>query len=492
MSTNCDLITVIPQNTTTCWFNAILTSMLYSDRSKKYLLEKAKNWKGQNTNKFLQILKQILYYNVKNDNDKLRQLFQKYKIESILLLYMKNYDDKLYNILKYKLKEIYSFGFYILIIYMIFNKLNIDYLDITITTNDNYLNVYKNSYNIQDIFYINTSIDSNHIITDIEKILPKYIFFNDIEDEYPELYSDKNLNNHLRDNLRDHFEFNTYNYLMYKKNYYYLDSILLSNYNKISNGHHLIACITCDTEKYIYYGTPSNCRLIKYDWLTNLNKSFIIIDCTLIPIDDSKVEKFTELNINVYCPTKNYIYFYVKDDTDTNVSVINESSGNMKELRPIVEDFHKYSREELIKILQNVYYRDKQKNYDILTDDELLQEIKKWYNIPTEPINSDIKLLPRKPLEPLPQRKSAIKPLPIKPLEPLPQRNSAIKQLPIKPLEPLPQKNSAIKQLPIKPAERIPVPKLTHTLHRKPAGTSELNLPIFGGRSKRNLKVYRL
>lgn len=36
-STNCDTIPTIKQRFGTCWFNAILTCLLYGDKSKNYL-----------------------------------------------------------------------------------------------------------------------------------------------------------------------------------------------------------------------------------------------------------------------------------------------------------------------------------------------------------------------------------------------------------------------------------------------------------------------
>ena len=41
--TNCEKVISIKQYGPTCWFNALLMAILYSDNSRKLLLEKSKN-----------------------------------------------------------------------------------------------------------------------------------------------------------------------------------------------------------------------------------------------------------------------------------------------------------------------------------------------------------------------------------------------------------------------------------------------------------------
>jgi len=44
MSNKCDNVISLKQYGNTCWFNSILMSILYSDGSRKLLLEKSKSW----------------------------------------------------------------------------------------------------------------------------------------------------------------------------------------------------------------------------------------------------------------------------------------------------------------------------------------------------------------------------------------------------------------------------------------------------------------
>ena len=56
MSNNCDNVISLKQYGPTCWFNSILMAILYSDQSRKLLLEKSKKW-----NKRIVLFKTINY-----------------------------------------------------------------------------------------------------------------------------------------------------------------------------------------------------------------------------------------------------------------------------------------------------------------------------------------------------------------------------------------------------------------------------------------------
>jgi len=56
MSTKCDKVITIKQYGPTCWFNSILMAVLYSENSRKMLLEKSKKW-----NRRINIFKTLLY-----------------------------------------------------------------------------------------------------------------------------------------------------------------------------------------------------------------------------------------------------------------------------------------------------------------------------------------------------------------------------------------------------------------------------------------------
>ena len=55
---NCANLSLIPQFSGTCWFNAILTASLYSQHTRKAIIKASKTWNKNDS--FLMILKLIL------------------------------------------------------------------------------------------------------------------------------------------------------------------------------------------------------------------------------------------------------------------------------------------------------------------------------------------------------------------------------------------------------------------------------------------------
>ena len=92
---SCEIIPVIPQNLNTCWFNAIMMSMIYSDGLSQFIYEKAieDNWQDNNNGAFKTLM--LLFMNyvraIKKGKveyiENLRFFLKKYKIEIISLKY---------------------------------------------------------------------------------------------------------------------------------------------------------------------------------------------------------------------------------------------------------------------------------------------------------------------------------------------------------------------------------------------------------------------
>jgi hypothetical protein len=84
MATKCSNIITIQQFGPTCWFNSILMAMLYSQESRKLLLEKSKTWNKKI--KILETLKFILKNKyIRTDNISQDYLyFDKVRPENIL------------------------------------------------------------------------------------------------------------------------------------------------------------------------------------------------------------------------------------------------------------------------------------------------------------------------------------------------------------------------------------------------------------------------
>jgi len=129
MTTKCENVISLKQYGPTCWFNSILMSVLYSDESRKLLLEKSKQW-----NKKIAIYK-TLDYILKNKyfrttyrhNDYL--YFDKIRPEYILKqLYKYNKKNFSYDPVKYK-KNGFKSALYIKSVYKLLG-VKVLYLDL--------------------------------------------------------------------------------------------------------------------------------------------------------------------------------------------------------------------------------------------------------------------------------------------------------------------------------------------------------------------------
>ena len=65
--TNCEKVLTFKQYLGTCWFNALIMSLFYSQYSRKLLLEKSKTW--DTSNEFLRRFKYILEHKYIRNSD---------------------------------------------------------------------------------------------------------------------------------------------------------------------------------------------------------------------------------------------------------------------------------------------------------------------------------------------------------------------------------------------------------------------------------------
>ena len=141
----CREIDVIPQFGGTCWFNAILMAILYSQGSRSILFKEAKDCVTEDS--LLMVLKTILYSSHSSDTVKrnnLKTLFTKLKPEAIMLKtldvnkyakddvktvdFNKYAKDYLKKNIKKNLKKIFSFGFSIIFILSFLKRLNLTFI----------------------------------------------------------------------------------------------------------------------------------------------------------------------------------------------------------------------------------------------------------------------------------------------------------------------------------------------------------------------------
>jgi len=283
----CEKINTIPQFTTTCWFNAILTVSFYSELMRKLMITKiSKKWKNTFLFKFF---KTILKYSNIADNKKIIKLFHKIKPETIILYIFNKY----FNSTSENLLYLSSKGWSSTYISLFLQLLGVKTLDIINIDNNIYLNyfkylVYKNENSEE--------IEKNKLLKEIKEIpevilvllteglqYKNEIYLNEISKIHNNKLYNKN-NNKFKDfiNLKE--------IVKYNDNLYKLDSILLDNYNILDiNSGHVIAGITCNNNRYIYNGwnveredeleesiIVNPCKLIKFDWMLNKETEFCI------------------------------------------------------------------------------------------------------------------------------------------------------------------------------------------------------------------------
>jgi len=297
---SCEKVITIPQYKDTCWFNAILMAIFYSQHSRKLLYHHFEDKKD----KFSRIMNHIIKHTYIKSKEAIKY-FEFMKPENILR-YTNLDKTELFNYLKNKK----NYGFNVKTFLPFFLKsLNKNVMDIIIYKK----NCYANYYSLLPLFAINfASRHTNKFLSKWSGITskdisdPDYIivhnilklkssnfyttlFLNDYK-TYPKL--EKKLNLKTYDiNIKGLLSLD--NEIFYNGNKYILDSILLNNSNReqVKLGH-AIAGITCKNNRYVYngwfrvtndpnitknYGTRTlPCELMKHEWNVKKNIKFCL------------------------------------------------------------------------------------------------------------------------------------------------------------------------------------------------------------------------
>ena len=407
----CSKLKKIPQFSGTCWFNSILTVMLYSEGFRRCLATHFNNVKKPRNDKLLT----FLLFMLKNYND-IEQLEKVYKSfenftlkpEYILLSYLKKYDEYTKNILKNKIKiNILNFAYQPLYITHILHTYNIPFINLIKNKNDIYINLKHNKKDIYNLNKIHSNIDNkDKLISDLETIniiilninYNVLYDFKDISDLNDlDTYSDKiNNYNTLKKNINNIAEEITINNHTFK-----LDCcIITNNYPNIFTNltdYHAIAGINCNKTNYIIdsrnkfeFNTDNfnltitkkfkyDRSLLKYNWLNDLKKkyTFYIDDlnnkviCNNITSDKSlslltSLKKYISYNIE----SSPILFFYIKKNIteietpkiqiEKNSSSISSSSLNINTKKLVL------SSRSISRNINSLY------NFELLTKDELL------------------------------------------------------------------------------------------------------------------------
>jgi len=434
----CSSIMTIPQFGGTCWFNSILMAVLYSQNSRKVLLNICDTWDTEN-NKFLMICKEILLkYYIYSKEAVL--FFNKFKPEVILLNMLNNFENKrLKKRIKKTIRKIgyNEIGAHTYYINSVYKNLGVKCLDITYSEyHDKYfLNLYKFFKSLlfdktTKELYIDSEIIGNlavkNEIDEIKEILddvPDVLIFHssnkckvatetiekcydiirNIKSEFEDIYDAefKNYGNIKIEGLKEHRDEIEFNGRKYK-----LESCLLSSYNTInpdSTELHAIAGLRCKDKKYIFNSwgiektekTEENklaCPLFEYDWDLNKNEEFIFnnYSCKITTLKEKEKGSFVFNFDNI--KNGSLVYIRVNDEKSTK-SIDSDKkdydkmlslSSSFLEIIKDIHDIKEITDEEQLKTLIKEFDRDFDENEKLSTkrlQEILYKEIKKYFKI---------------------------------------------------------------------------------------------------------------
>lgn len=310
---SCDSVITLKQYGGTCWFNSILTALLYSDESRKMLLERSKTWdtsiKIFNTLSF--ILKNKYFRTTEKEDD--YKYFEKMTPENILVD-LNKYDPNIFKFNPLINEPGYDQNVYINKVYKLLN-INVLYLDYNYKTKKYYYSKYNTvdetivkkllagSFTYNETKNTIEENIKNHDIIVINPLMEKSLKF---LDKYPPHYL-------ITDKIIDDIDFITF-----KNQKYNQDSVILSNYNR-SSGAHAIAGIKCMGVKHVYNGWVRStidpalgtriikekgkieipCEYMRFEWKTNEKQHKFILNPKTCKLDDlPKKNKTVAFNFN--------------------------------------------------------------------------------------------------------------------------------------------------------------------------------------------------
>ncbi len=345
MSNYCLTLEPIPQFLGTCWFNAVLTCLLYSQGLSNVIRTKAieDDWL-HSTDVFKVVLNRIIIYidKIKNtsDEDKRKELnkrLNKYlndvKPELLLLKYTYNYDKRLYEQFKelqsHIESKIYKFNFYNIYIIYILQVLKINFIiDWYKTNKKTFFKVGDNEPKIEDYVIINI----NYIY---------YEFLNKVINLTHLQTIDKVINT----------------------DFFNIDCCLIVNY---PNPIHAIACITCNNDEYIYNGYIYSARQYKpcyftqFGWKKEINSG--IDNCFIINLENCNLNTTYGTDTDKMCFSFNYdnnqLIVINVSNKYLSISTIESSISPIDKYLSLtaVEDFYVFDEVNIQKNIDNILY----------------------------------------------------------------------------------------------------------------------------------------
>ncbi len=392
---NCSRISVIPQFVGTCWFNAILMTCLFSQRTKEVFYKRLKEIEHPDT-----LIKSFKYIIKKQPPF---EYYEKIRAELLLFKFVKKYDKKVFYEFKetFKQKENYfNIEYYITYIYNIFYRFGVNVVSVNYYKDKTYINLFNNDYDEE------LDEEEKKYQKEYGKEEPPDIIIlihdklNNSLDEYiDELEKEGIDEKKIYENHESISNFE--NEIIFMGQSYTLDSCILNNYN---NSRHAISGITCGNNKYVYNGWNINtndtaleyelsrkipCGLIKFDWDLKKSKEFCLNkkECGLIEPDVTDLCFDFNKGNKVLIYVKNKEISPRKEESITDYSRVNELSNihtivyDMYDINEITEEeFNNFTIDELLKfnkknnIISEIFLSKKDDGeYDLETNKSLIK-----------------------------------------------------------------------------------------------------------------------
>jgi len=305
----CDNVITLKQYGGTCWFNALLTAIMYSDESRKLLLKKSKTWDLS-----IPIFNTIAFI-LKNKYFRTDDIYDDYKYfedmtpEKILTL-LNQYSPE-----KFKFNPLIMDGYfpekYIQAVYNLLG-VNILFLDYNRYKNKYYYSRYNTFYEEIVDGRLDETFNINATKEEIQEKINKHdiIIINNSNLETDKYFYDKKAYSrphYLIDYIKDEIDIITF-----KNQKYNQDSVILTNHNTSEGLAHSIAGIKCKGVKHVYNGWTRTtidpamgkkiiakkekieipCEYMKFNWKTDAKRDFKLDrnKCNLAPTnkDDLK------------------------------------------------------------------------------------------------------------------------------------------------------------------------------------------------------------
>jgi hypothetical protein len=380
-------LVIIPQIGGTCWFNVILTIILYSQMTRKVMLEEASKWTSgvryeeMKRNKFMRFLYYMLTYNY-TQPQKIAELFEKRLKAEFLILYFAEYYN--YTKLKNELFKQLSANITLYTFYSIF-------------ISEILQNFFTNSFDILTIYYYEEQIFtiSKKKKKDFLSYIPKIIIL--LNRKIIDFYLGETIHHKLDINDITSGIVNYEEEITFNGNTYKLDACIMNNYNRETEiVSHDICGITYNNQGYVYNGwinennffnkltdvqyiKKSHCPLLPRDWKSDLRKpentagfclpAYHIANCTsLAPLDSS--EKYC-FDFSAKTSFRTLIYVLVEETFQelllSSFISLNGVVFSSKSLSPLLKtyfNFESKSLEELKIKLLKIY-----ENLQLLVDE---------------------------------------------------------------------------------------------------------------------------